>query len=44
MAASGLESVKDLDRSHIYRRISMNKVMTYEQIYPYPVQGSLLSS
>lgn len=42
MAASGLNSSKELDRSHIFRRISTNKVMTYEEIYPTLKHGSLL--
>jgi glutamate synthase domain-containing protein 2 len=43
MAASGLKSSKELNRSHIFRRISMAKVMTYEEIYPYTQTESLIA-
>ena len=42
MAASGAEVTTDLKRSHINRRISMNKVLTYAEIYPETKIGSLL--
>ncbi len=35
LAATGLESTKQLNRSHIWRRIDETKILNYEQIYPY---------
>lgn len=35
LAASGISSPNQLKREHINRRISMTKVMTYKEIYPY---------
>ncbi len=42
MAACGVSSPKDLTRSHINRRVSMNKVLKYSEIYPEIEIGSLL--
>lgn len=36
VAAAGLNTPADLDRSHINRRISLTKVSRYSDIYPYP--------
>lgn len=44
LAADGVCKPKDLSRKHINRRVSMNKVMTYDEIYPETVIGSLLAS
>lgn len=41
-AAAGVTCPEELSRKHINRRVSMNKVMTYEEIFPIPVRGSLL--
>ncbi len=43
LAASNLEKHSDLKRSMINRRQEMDKVVTYEDVYPYIEQGSLLN-
>lgn len=43
MAASGISNVDQVNRSHIYRRIVMNRHERYDQIYPYIPTGSLLN-
>lgn len=44
LAAAGLDHPSDLDRRHIYRRVSTNVVQRYDQIYePIPV-GCLLNT
>ncbi|MFK5879925.1 MAG: FMN-binding glutamate synthase family protein [Flavobacteriaceae bacterium] len=35
IAASGIKNVENLNRSHINRRVNMNTVMRYDEIYPY---------
>src|SRR5690554_5754783 len=42
LGASGLDEVKNLTRSHIYRRISLNEMITYEELFPSIVEGSML--
>jgi hypothetical protein len=42
LAAAGLDSPGKIDRSHVYRRIFMNMVKTYEEIYPPVPEGCLL--
>jgi glutamate synthase domain-containing protein 2 len=42
MAAAGLDSPVKIDRTHVYRRIFMNMVKTYEEIYPPVPEGCLL--
>ena len=42
MGAAGLESSDDISRSHIYRRIFMNQVTTFEEIFPSVKRGSFL--
>jgi len=42
MAACGVSSPNDLKRYHINRRVSMNKVLKYSEIYPEIEVGSLL--
>ncbi|GMT44540.1 MAG: FMN-binding glutamate synthase family protein [bacterium] len=42
MAACGVGSPNDLKRHHINRRVSMNKVLKYSEIYPEIETGSLL--
>lgn len=42
MGASGLEDMKNLTRSHIYRRVSLNQMLTYEEIFPSIKIGSML--
>lgn len=42
VAAAGICKPDGLTRVHINRRITMNTVMTYSDIYPEPIVGSLL--
>jgi glutamate synthase domain-containing protein 2 len=42
MAASGLSQHDQINRSHLYRRIIMNKTMRYDEIYPYLGKNALL--
>jgi glutamate synthase domain-containing protein 2 len=42
IAALGLTGPHQLNRSLVYRRIFMNAVKTFEEIYPYTPPGSLL--
>ncbi len=43
MGASGLDDPDMINRSHIYRRIVMNKNMRYDEIYPYIEPKCLLN-
>ncbi len=40
IAAAGLKNPSQIRRRHIYRRISQNQVVTYEDLYPSPVTES----
>lgn len=42
VAAANVEELSNLNRSHINRRINMNTVLQYDEIYPYIEKGSLL--
>jgi hypothetical protein len=42
MAASGVVTPKELKRVHINRRVEMDKVKKYSEIYPLIEVGSLL--
>lgn len=42
MAAAGINDPDMINRSHVYRRIIMNKNMRYDEIYPYIERGCLL--
>jgi glutamate synthase domain-containing protein 2 len=42
IAAAGVLHPKDLNRSHINRRVNMNTVLKYDEILPYTKEGSLL--
>lgn len=42
IGAAGLEKPKDLTREHIYRRISLNEMITYEELFPSIRPGSML--
>ncbi|HMJ70634.1 MAG TPA: FMN-binding glutamate synthase family protein [Cyclobacteriaceae bacterium] len=42
MGAAGLDHPGKIDRSHVYRRVFMNLVKTYEEIYPTIPNGCLL--
>lgn len=43
MGASGLDNVKNITRSHIYRRISFQSMLTYEEIFPSYEEGAFLN-
>ncbi|RQO31216.1 FMN-binding glutamate synthase family protein [Taibaiella sp. KBW10] len=43
LGAAGLTSKEDLTRSHIYRRISLNSMLTYEEIFPSYEMGAFLN-
>ncbi len=42
LGASGLDETKNLTRSHIYRRVSLNEMITYEELFPSIDEGSML--
>lgn len=42
VSAAGLNDISELDRSHISKRVGLYKVQTYDEIYPYMQEGSLL--
>lgn len=42
LGAAGLTNPKDITRSHIYRRISLNEMITYEELFPSIELGSML--
>lgn len=42
-AAMGLTGLHQVNRSHIYRRVLMNSVKSFEEIYPYTVSRALLN-
>jgi glutamate synthase domain-containing protein 2 len=44
IAASGLAQSGDLQRRHVYRRITNSKVMRYDQLYPVIPVGCLLNT
>ncbi len=44
IGAAGLDHPDKINRSHVYRRVFMNTVKTYEEIYPTIPEGSLLES
>lgn len=43
LGASGVDEMKNITRSHIYRRVSLNKMLTYEEIFPSINVGSMLN-
>ncbi len=43
MGAAGLDSPAQLTRSHIYRRVFMNEVRTFEDIFPVCKEGCMLT-
>ena len=43
LGAAGLEDMKQLTRSHIYRRVFMNEVRTFEDVFPSLQPGCLLN-
>jgi glutamate synthase domain-containing protein 2 len=42
IAAAGVANSENLKRKHINRRVSMNQVLKYDEIFPYIEKGSLL--
>lgn len=42
ISAANIKHPDEIDRHHIYRRVAMNMVKTYEDIYPTEMTGSLL--
>lgn len=44
LGASGLDDPDKINRSHLYRRIEMNKNMRFDEIYPYITPGCLLNN
>ncbi|HET9053603.1 MAG TPA: hypothetical protein VFM90_05485, partial [Cyclobacteriaceae bacterium] len=42
LSCAGLEHADQINRSHVYRRVFMNMVKTYEEIYPPVPEGCLL--
>lgn len=42
LGASGIDHPDKLNRTHVYRRVFMNMVKTYEEIYPTIPEGCLL--
>jgi len=42
LGAAGLENMNQITRSHIYRRISLNSMLTYEEIFPSIEEGSMI--
>ena len=42
LGATGLDEPKNLTRSHIYRRVSLNDMITYEELFPSIRIGSML--
>lgn len=42
LGASGLDEMKNITRSHIYRRISLNEMLTFEEIFPSVEVGAML--
>jgi glutamate synthase domain-containing protein 2 len=43
IASVGLNRTSELNRTHIYRRVSQNMIQRYDQIFPYLKPNSLLS-
>jgi len=44
IAAAGLSSTTELNRTHIFRRVNYSMIKRYDEIYPYPLSGSLLQA
>lgn len=42
MAASGIRQPQDINRSHVYRRVSMSEVRRFDELYPNMAVGCLL--
>lgn len=44
VAAAGLDSPRDLNRTHIFRRVNHASVCRYDEIFPYMTSGCLLTN
>ncbi len=42
MGAAGMDKPSTINRSHVYRRVSMSEVKRYDELYPYIPSGCLL--
>ncbi len=42
MAAAGIEDPDEINRTHVNKRVMMNRAQRYDQIYPYIPEGCLL--
>ncbi len=42
MGAAGIRDISEINRTHIYRRISNNETKRYDEIFPYVQNGSFL--
>jgi hypothetical protein len=42
LSSTGLDSTEKINRTHVYRRVFMNMVKTYAEIYPPIPEGCLL--
>lgn len=42
ISSCGIRHPEEINRSHVYRRVFMNMVKTYEEIYPSIPEGCLL--
>ena len=42
--ACGVESRSDLKRWHILKRVAINKILNFSELFPYPDQGALLNT
>jgi glutamate synthase domain-containing protein 2 len=42
ISSAGLYHTNELNRTHIYRRVSQDSILRYDQIFPYVKTGSLL--
>jgi len=42
LGASGLDDMRNITRSHVYRRVALNAMLTYEEIFPSIKVGSML--
>ncbi|MEO8774486.1 MAG: FMN-binding glutamate synthase family protein [Gelidibacter sp.] len=43
LGATGVTESRNLKRSHIYRRVSLNSMITYEELFPSITTGSMLN-
>jgi hypothetical protein len=43
LAAAGLDSMSQIRRHHVYRRITNKEILRYDEIYPYLKENCLLN-